>query len=75
LLPKIVSPDTNPNAQGALPMKSNRKNFPSPKDTPATRKRRLQQRLKEISEKSEQELAAIKKSVDKVKAAFKPKKT
>jgi len=55
-------------------MKSNHKNFPSPKDTPATRKRRLQQRLNEISEKSEQELVALKKTVDKVKAAFKSKK-
>jgi hypothetical protein len=54
-------------------MKSNRKNSQTPRDTPATRKQRLQQRLQEISDKSEQELAAIKKSVDKVKAAFKPK--
>lgn len=54
-------------------MKSNQKNFQPPKDTPATRKQRLQQRLQEISEKSEQELAALIKSVNKVKATFKPK--
>ena len=55
-------------------MKSNQKNFSSPKDTPATRKRRLQARLQEISDKSEEELAAIMKSLDKVKAAFKSDK-
>jgi hypothetical protein len=56
-------------------VKSNQRKFPPPKDTPATRKQRLQQRLQEISEKSDLELAALKKSVDKVKAAFRPKKT
>jgi hypothetical protein len=56
-------------------VKANKKNFPPPKDTPATRKQRLQQRLQEISEKSEQELAALVKSVNKVKATFKPKKS
>jgi len=55
-------------------MKSKRKNLPSPKDTPATRKQRLQQRLQEISDKGEQEIAAIMKSVNKVKASFKTKK-
>jgi hypothetical protein len=55
-------------------MKSNQKNFPPPKDTPATRKQRLQQRLKEISEKSDREIAALIKSVNKVKASFRPKK-
>jgi hypothetical protein len=54
-------------------VKSNQRKFQSPKDTPATRKQRLQQRLQEISEKSEQELAALLKSVSKVKATFKPK--
>jgi hypothetical protein len=55
-------------------MKSKRKPSHSPKDTPATRKQRLQQRLQEISIKSEQELAAIIKSVDKVKSSFRHKK-
>jgi hypothetical protein len=51
-------------------VKKHRKNFQPPKDTPATRKQRLQQRLQEISDKSEQELAALLKSVNKVKATF-----
>jgi predicted house-cleaning noncanonical NTP pyrophosphatase (MazG superfamily) len=51
-------------------MKSNQRKIPQPKDTPATRKRRLQQRLQELSDKSEQELAALMKSVEKVKSAF-----
>lgn len=54
-------------------MKSNKKKFPPPKDTPATRKQRLQQRLQEISDKSDREIAALMTSVNKVKAAFKPK--
>ncbi|HSX30352.1 MAG TPA: hypothetical protein VLE99_00340 [Candidatus Saccharimonadales bacterium] len=45
------------------------------KDTPAIRKRRLQQRLQEISEKSERELAALMKSINKVKSSFRPKKS
>lgn len=53
-------------------MKSNQKKNPTPKDTPATRKRRLQQRLKELSDKSDQELAALMKSVEKVKSVFRP---
>ncbi len=56
-------------------MKSNRKNTPPPKDTPATRKRRLQQRLQEISEKSEQELNTLMKSLDKMKSAFRSDKS
>jgi hypothetical protein len=43
-------------------------------DTPATRKKRLQQRLQEISDKSEQEMAALMKSLEKVKDNLKPKK-
>jgi hypothetical protein len=54
-------------------MKGNQKKSQPPKDTPATRKMRLQQRLQEISAKSEQELAALVKSVNKVKASFKKK--
>lgn len=51
-------------------MKRNQKPTIIPKDTPATRKRRLQQRLQEISDKSEKELRALTKSLDKVKSAF-----
>ncbi len=54
-------------------MKKHPKGFITPKDTPATRKRRLQQRLQELSDKSEQEIAAIMKSVEKVKSALRPK--
>lgn len=53
-------------------MKSNQKNFRLPKDTPATRKRRLQQRLQEISDKGEQELNMLMQSLEKLKTAFKP---
>ena len=56
-------------------MKSNQQKLPNPKDTPSTRKRRLQQRLQELSDRSEQELAAILKTVEKVKANFRPDKT
>jgi hypothetical protein len=60
--------------QKALPyLKRKQKPLQTVKDTPATRKQRLQQRLQEISDKSEQEIAALIKSVDKVKATFKPK--
>lgn len=55
-------------------MKKNQQPFIPPRDTPATRKRRLQQRLQEISDKSEQELNALIQSIDKVKDAFRPKK-
>jgi diadenosine tetraphosphate (Ap4A) HIT family hydrolase len=51
-------------------MKKKQKPFTPPKETPATRKRRLQQRLQELSDRSEQELAALMKSVEKVKSAF-----
>jgi len=54
-------------------LKSHQKNFRTPKDTPATRKQRLQQRLQEINTKGEQEIAALIKSVNKVKATFKSK--
>jgi hypothetical protein len=53
-------------------MKRNQKNLPPPADTPSTRKRRLNKRLQEISARSEQELTALKKSLEKVKTAFKP---
>jgi len=55
-------------------MKKNQQPFLTPKDTPATRKRRLQQRLQEISDKSEQELMSLMKSLDKVKSAFRSDK-
>jgi hypothetical protein len=51
-------------------MKSKQPNTPRPKDTPATRKRRLQLRLQELSDKSDQEFAALMKSVEKIKSAF-----
>lgn len=55
-------------------MKSNQKNLPTPKDTPSTRKRRLQQRLQEISERSEAEMAALLSSVEKMKESLRPNK-
>lgn len=51
-------------------MKRNQQPIAIAKDTPATRKRRLQQRLKELSDKSEQELSALMKSVEKMKSNF-----
>jgi hypothetical protein len=47
----------------------------TPNDTPATRKRRLQQRLREISERNDRELNALMKSIEKVKSAFHSKKS
>lgn len=55
-------------------MKKKQQSFTTPRDTPATRKRRLQQRLQEISDKSEQELLGLMKSLDKVKSAFRTDK-
>jgi hypothetical protein len=55
-------------------MKRKQQPTPPPRDTPATRKRRLQQRLQEISDKSEQELSAIMKSIEKVKSTFRSQK-
>ncbi len=55
-------------------MKRKQRRLPSPKDTPATRKQRLQQRLQEISDKGEREIAAIVKSVNKVKTSLKSKR-
>ena len=52
---------------------SNKRSTP-PKDTPATRKKRLQERLLEISERSDKELSALMKSLDKVKTAFRSNK-
>ncbi len=55
-------------------MKRNQLTNPALKDTPSTRKRRLQARLHELSNISEQELKVLMKSVEKVKAAFSSKK-
>jgi hypothetical protein len=55
-------------------MKRNQQANPKPKDTPATRKRRLQQRLRELSDRSELEMAAIMKSIDKLKSTFRSSK-
>jgi len=55
-------------------MKREQPNTPRPKDTPATRKKRLAARLQEISDKSEQELRALTKSLDKVRSTFRPQK-
>jgi len=55
-------------------MKRNQHASPKPKDTPATRKRRLQQRLHELSDRSEQEMAAIMKSIEKLKSTFRSNK-
>ncbi len=60
--------------QGALAMKRKQPAHSEPKDTPATRKRRLQQRLQELSDRSEREMAALAKSLDKVKKSFRTKK-
>lgn len=46
-----------------------------PKDTPATRKKRLQQRLKEMSAQNEREMSALMKSVDRIKSTFRSKKS
>jgi hypothetical protein len=55
-------------------MKRNQQANPTPKDTPATRKRRLQQRLRELSDRSEQEMTSIMKSVEKLKSTFRSNK-
>jgi hypothetical protein len=55
-------------------VKRKQKNFHQPKDTPATRKQRLQQRLQELSDKSDREIAALLRSVDRVKTSFRLKK-
>lgn len=55
-------------------MKRNQKRVPTPRDTPATRKKRLQERLQEISDKSEQELATLMKSIEKLKGNLKSDK-
>lgn len=51
-----------------------RKRQSTPVDTPATRKERLQQRLKELSDHSEQELAALMRTVEKAKSALRANK-
>jgi len=58
-----------------MTMKNHQRNISPPHDTPATRKRRLQARLQEITEKSEQEMATLMKSLDKVRASFKAQKS
>lgn len=45
-----------------------------PVDTPATRKERLQQRLKELTDHSEQELATLMNAVEKAKSALRSNK-
>ena len=56
-------------------MKRNQRGTIPPRDTPATRKRRLQERLQEISDKSELELNTLIKSLEKVKTAFRIEKS
>ncbi|MEJ0072880.1 MAG: hypothetical protein WDN27_02210 [Candidatus Saccharibacteria bacterium] len=56
-------------------MKRKQASQPQLKDTPATRKRRLQQRLQELSAKSEKELGILMKSVEKVKSSLRPEKS
>jgi len=46
-----------------------------PKDTPATRKRRLQQRLREMNDRNEKELSALMKSVERLKSTLRSKKS
>lgn len=45
---------------------------PSSRDSPKKRQRRMQQRIKEISDRGEQELATIVKSIDLIKRKFNP---
>jgi hypothetical protein len=54
-------------------VKKNAKPSGVPRDTPATRKHRLQQRLKELSDQSDQELTALMQSLEKVKESLKLK--
>jgi hypothetical protein len=72
-LPNTYSPDLQL-CKGVCHMKKHQQPFVTAQDTPATRKRRLQQRLQEISDKSEQELVLLMKSIDKVKTAFRTEK-
>ena len=53
-------------------MKKNPKRLISVHDDPATRKRRLQQRLQELNDKTERELDDLMKSVEKVKSTLRP---
>ncbi len=55
-------------------MQKRRKIPNPPHDTPATRKLRLQQRLQELSEKGEQELAALMQSVEKARSTLRSNK-
>ncbi|HUB93270.1 MAG TPA: hypothetical protein VMB52_02095 [Verrucomicrobiae bacterium] len=45
------------------------------KDAPAARKRRLQQRLRELNEHNEREMNALMKSVERIKSAFRSKRS
>lgn len=45
-----------------------------PKDSPAARKRRLKQRLREMNERNDREMNALMKSIERVKSTFRPKK-
>lgn len=56
-------------------MKRNEQANAKPKDTPVTRKRRLQQRLRELSDRSDQEMANVMKSIEKLKSAFRSDKS
>ena len=57
-----------------LPMKRNQKSTPEPQDNPSTRKRRLQKRLQELSDRSDREMAALMKSVERMKASLRSNK-
>jgi hypothetical protein len=51
-----------------------KREFNTPNDTPATRKKRLQQRLREINDQNDREMSALMKSIERVKSAFHSKK-
>ena len=56
-------------------MKHNSQPNRTPKDAPAARKRRLQQRLREISERNDREMNALMRSVERIKSTFRGKKS
>jgi hypothetical protein len=45
-----------------------------PRDTPATRKHRLQQRLQELDAQNEREMNALARSIERIKATFRRSK-
>jgi len=47
----------------------------TPKDTPATRNKRLQQRLREINAQNDREMNALTKSIGRIRATFRSKKS